>query len=395
MNIELHVIQNFAPANLNRNDTGTPKDCDFGGFRRARISSQCFKRAMREYFGEKSLLASNRAVRTKRILEAIQDILVPEGKDKDEVQVVVKNALASQKIAIKDDGKSQYLIFVGRAAIENLAKVLKNDNVWDGLLGMGKAAEPTEETSKKGKKKKAAGAIPEDIKAEVNDAVDQLLSTGTTADIALFGRMLADIPGQNVDAACQVAHAISTNKVNMEFDFYTAVDDLNPAEETGAGMMGVIEFNSSCFYRYANIDLEQLKKNLNGDEALCRETLAAFVEATINAIPTGKQKSMAAQNPPSFVMAVLRDDNLWSLANAFEKPVRPTERDGLVDLSIKKLVEYWGSLCKVYGTPENATVFCSGTNTIAITPELGFEVKDTYKSLIKAVADQAVFAKST
>ncbi|MGH2353252.1 MAG: type I-E CRISPR-associated protein Cas7/Cse4/CasC, partial [Chloroflexota bacterium] len=31
MIIELHLMQNFAPSNLNRDDTGQPKDCEFGG----------------------------------------------------------------------------------------------------------------------------------------------------------------------------------------------------------------------------------------------------------------------------------------------------------------------------------------------------------------------------
>jgi len=155
---------------------------------------------------------------------------------------------------------------------------------------------------------------------------------------------------KNMDAACQVAHAISTHKVSMEFDFYTAVDDLNPKEETGAGMMGTVEFNSACYYRYANIDLEQLKMNLGNDEELARKTVEAFVRASASAIPTGKQNSFAAQNPPSFILAVLkRGGTPLSLANAFEKPVRPDREGGIVENSIKALDEYWTKLTKAYG----------------------------------------------
>jgi CRISPR system Cascade subunit CasC len=157
--------------------------------------------------------------------------------------------------------------------------------------------------------------MPEEIKKELN----RLLNGGMAVDLALFGRMLADLPNKNIDAACQVAHALSTNKVSMEFDFFTAVDDLSPEEETGAGMMGTVEFNSACFYRYANIDLKQLTGNLAGDSELAQKAVEAFLRAAVATIPTGKQNSMAAQNPPSLVFAVVRDKGLWSLANAFVK----------------------------------------------------------------------------
>jgi CRISPR system Cascade subunit CasC len=164
--------------------------------------------------------------------------------------------------------------------------------------------------------------------------------------LALFGRMLADLPESNVDAACQVAHAISTHKVGVEFDFYTAVDDLLPTGETGAGMMGTVEFNSACFYRYANIDVKQLTKNLGDDAELTQATIEAFIRSMIHAIPTGKQNSMGAQNLPSFVLAVVRPSGFWSLANAFVNPIKSAN---IVNDSITKLDEYWGQLETMYG----------------------------------------------
>jgi CRISPR system Cascade subunit CasC len=176
-------------------------------------------------------------------------------------------------------------------------------------------------------------------------------------DIALFGRMIAIDANKpfgklnlNVDAACQVAHALSTNKVSMEFDFYTAVDDLLPKGETGAGMMGTQEFNSACFYRYANVDCAQLLENLGGDQGLARKTLDAFLRAFVDAIPTGKVHSNAHQNPPSLVFTIVRDAGLWSLANAFLKPVSPGEADGdLMAASVARLDSYWGKLIRMYG----------------------------------------------
>ncbi len=160
--------------------------------------------------------------------------------------------------------------------------------------------------------------------------------------------MLADLPGKNIDGAAQVAHAISTHAVEFEFDFYTAVDDLNTEEETGAGMMGTVEYNSATFYRYTNVDVSQLTKNLQGDADLADATLRAYAEAFLTALPTGKQNSFAAQNPPSFAVAIVRDKGRWSLANAFVNPV-PTRKGDLVGKSIASLTDYWGRLSGMYG----------------------------------------------
>jgi CRISPR system Cascade subunit CasC len=136
----------------------------------------------------------------------------------------------------------------------------------------------------------------------------------------------------------------------MEMDFYTAVDDLNPEDTAGAGMMGFTGFNSACFYRYARIDWGQLVANLNGDVGLAALTVEGFLRAAAAAVPTGKQTSFAANNPPSLMMAVVRADGMgWSLANAFEMPVRARAGGGLLAPSTEALDEYWGQLCDTYG----------------------------------------------
>jgi CRISPR system Cascade subunit CasC len=203
---------------------------------------------------------------------------------------------------------------------------------------------------------KATGKSASELPKSLKEALGSFKKTGTKAvDVALFGRMVAEIKdgSKNMDAACQVAHAISTNKAEMEFDFYTAVDDLQPQEKAGAGMMGTIEFNSSCFYRYANIDFGQLVENLQGDVDLARKAVKAFLRAAVAAVPTGKQNSMAAQNPPSFVLAVVRPHGLWSLANAFVKPVWPGAQEDLIQASIERLDDYWGRLAKAYPATGN------------------------------------------
>src|SRR5690606_16261656 len=136
-----------------------------------------------------------------------------------------------------------------------------------------------------------------------------------------FGRMLADLPEVNQDAACQVAHALSTHRVEREFDYFTAVDDKGGADETGAGMIGQVEFNSATFYRYAVIDAHKLLSNLQQDRDLTLAAVHAFTQAIARAIPTGKQNTFAAHNPPSFIGVTCRHSGPINLANAYEKPI--------------------------------------------------------------------------
>ncbi|MGH9753255.1 MAG: type I-E CRISPR-associated protein Cas7/Cse4/CasC [Blastocatellia bacterium] len=351
MILELHILQNFAPSNLNRDDTGSPKDCEFGGHRRARISSQCFKRAIRQSFKEQKLIdESNLASRTKRLVDEITRRLKDGGKDEAEARRVVENILNGVKLTVKDDGKTQYLLFLGADEIDAIAGLcLKH---WEALAAVAVATPNEEGGAKKAKAKDAKKAGADAIPPEIKKAMLDVLNGGKAADLALFGRMLADLPDKNIHAASQVAHAISTNKVSMEFDFYTAVDDLRSDDNQGSDMLGTVEFNSACFYRYANVDVKQLKDNLDGDGELASKTIQAFIHATVTAIPTGKQNSMAAQNPPSFVLAVTRDAGLWSLANAFVKPVWPKGESDLVEESIKALDGYWGDLAGMYGSDQ-------------------------------------------
>lgn len=353
MFLELHLIQNFAPSNLNRDDTNAPKDCDFGGFRRARISSQCLKRAIRETFSNSltDLSANNLALRTRQLVNETVRQLQAQGKAAEQARAVIEMVLESIKLKVKDDSKTEYLLFLGKDEINRIVSLcLENWDTLEKLI-------PTEETPKAetgGKKGKAKAENKEALPKEISNAMLNLMDGGKAVDLALFGRMLANLPEKNIDAACQVAHAISTHKVNTEFDFFTAVDDIvSSSDDQGAGMLGTVEFNSACFYRYSNVDLNQLKRNLGDDEDLTLKAIQAFVKATVKAIPTGKQNSMAAQNPPSFVLVVLRKSGLWSLANAFIKPIH-TKQGGLdlVASSTQALADHWSKLAKTYGEDE-------------------------------------------
>jgi len=332
MFVELHMIQSFSPANLNRDDTNNPKDCEFGGVRRARISSQCIKRAIRTSPVFAETTGVDVGTRTKWLVDLLRKRLVEEGKAEEEASEIL-TAFVPEFASKLDSGseKTAVLLYLSAAEVDSIVQALLED--WDNL--------------------------PASAKALAKRLVRAHKGQTSAPDIALFGRMLAEQPELGMDAACQVAHALSTHRVTMEMDFYTAVDDLNPEDTAGAGMMGFTGFDSACFYRYARVDWGQLVKNLSLDDDnpteeetdLARRTVAGFLRAAVVAVPSGKQTSFAANNPPSFLLAVVRGDGMgWSLANAFERPVYPRQDSGLVAPSVEALDTYWGRLCQVYGT---------------------------------------------
>lgn len=351
--IEIHALQNFAPSNLNRDDTGAPKDAFFGGTRRARVSSQCLKRSIRQHFSDlvkqNALAPGDVAWRTKRVLDALVKTLKEKGHAKAEADEKSRLALAAMELSVKDDGKTEYLLFLGQREIASIADII--DKKWDSVVSSQTSAAEGKKTVK-AKKQAAQGADP-----ELKKALEKVFNGGKALDMALFGRMLADMPEKNQYAACQVAHAISTHAVEREFDFYTAVDDLKPEDTTGADMMGTVEFNSACFYRYAVVDWEKLVENLQKDTDLAVRGLRAFLEGFVIAEPTGKQNTFAAHNPPEFVSVTVRRNGApRNLANAFEIAVRVKNDESLTKRSAEELVKKAKVLQSAFGGDEQTFV---------------------------------------
>jgi CRISPR system Cascade subunit CasC len=333
MFLELHLLQNFALSNLNRDDTGAPKSCIFGGARRARISSQCLKRAVRTYFREEGLVpAELLSHRTKWLHRELTDRLA--AMDVEMAEQVAARAIELLEFKLDNNKKTQYLLLLGDRELSRLAGICReNAEVLSGAK------------KEKGSKKDSDGALAQELLAA--------LDGGNAVDVALFGRMIATHAEKNVDAAVQMAHAISTHAVATEFDFYAAVDDLqqNDSDEgAGAGMLGTVLYNASCYYRYANVDLDQLEANLGGNADQADMAVRSFMEGMVHAVPTGKRTNSAPQNPPAVVMAVVRDRGLWSLANAFVKPVRASSGGDLVADSAALMLKHWDDLVGMYDT---------------------------------------------
>jgi CRISPR system Cascade subunit CasC len=171
------------------------------------------------------------------------------------------------------------------------------------------------------------------------------------ADIALFGRMVANDHSLTVEAASMFSHALSTHKVDNEIDFFAAVDDLQPKEEAGAGMTSTLEFNSATYYRFAALNLDMLA-NADHLGAMTKEerqsVVRTFVEATIKAIPGARKNTMNGNTMPVYVFGVVREKgHPIQLVNAFESPIRSTsgyatKSAELLKSEYAKLKDTWG-----------------------------------------------------
>ncbi|MBB1246870.1 type I-E CRISPR-associated protein Cas7/Cse4/CasC [Streptomyces durbertensis] len=362
--LDVHVLQTVPPSNLNRDDTGAPKSAIYGGVPRARVSSQAWKRATRTFFGEQNLLdPSELGVRTKKVVELLagriteRDPAIPQADALKLAEAVVKEATGAKievpkrKSKQAEDGdpeaapEAKYLMFLSARQIDGLAALA------------------------------VEGAA--DIKAHLKDKENkakakEIASTRHSVDIALFGRMVADAADINVDAAVQVAHAISVHRAENEADYYTAVDDKNEDAETGAGMIGTVDFNSATLYRYAALGVHQLAANLGqglrDDEPRSepvRRAVEAFVHGFVASLPTGKINTFGNHTLPDAVVLKLRTTRPMSFVAAFEEPVTADLSGGHLREACGRLADYAADMESKYGDAETTTtwVLRVGDNT--------------------------------
>lgn len=365
--IDVHALQTVPPSNLNRDDTGAPKSAVYGGVPRARVSSQAWKRATRAYFSDEHLLEpSELGVRTKKVAEVLAErisALDPAVAPADALQIaatVIENATGSKievpkRNAAAKDGEEQpppqskYLMFLSARQLDSLAAL-------------------------------AVEGAP-DIKGYFKDKANkarakEIADTRHSVDIALFGRMVADSADINVDAAVQVAHAISVHRVENESDYYTAVDDRNTDAEPGAGMIGTVDFNSATLYRYAALGVHQLADNLGQglreDEPVTtpvRRAVEAFVHGFVASLPTGKINTFGHHTLPDAVIVKLRTTRPISFVAAFEEPVQADQTSGHVKEASARLAQYIPDIERAYGDEESTLtwVLRVGPNTEKLT----------------------------
>ncbi|WP_448983859.1 type I-E CRISPR-associated protein Cas7/Cse4/CasC [Olsenella uli] len=318
--VDVHILQSVPPSNINRDDTGSPKTARFGGATRARVSSQAWKKATRDLF-PMYVDSSQLGERTKYAVQLIADRameldedLQEEGALKAAKEVLSKYCEVPSKKKLsferEDKNKLKTLIFLSQAEIEQLAQCVVGNEQVKNLKG----------------------------KDLTRDALD----------VAMFGRMVATKPELNIDAAVQVAHAISVGRAETEFDYFTALDDRAPEDNAGAAMIETTEFTSSTLYRYADIDVLHLCENLGSAEAACKG-VEAFLRAFALSMPTGKQNSFANRTLPAAIVVELRETQPVSLVNAFEKPVSATAEKSQVERACEELVVQEFALDEAFG----------------------------------------------
>jgi CRISPR system Cascade subunit CasC len=316
--LELHIIQSVPVACLNRDDLNSPKTAVFGGVQRARVSSQSWKRAIREMakeFAPEQFKGERTRLVYEPLVQAMKSLDMSESEADEGAQKIV-DALVNIDTKSKDKIKSKTLYFMSPLELETLAKVYAETN----------------------DAKKALKSV--DAKA-LKDA----------ADISIFGRMVANDHSLTVEAASMFSHALSTHKVDNEIDFFSAVDDLQPKEESGAGMTSTLEFNSATYYRFAALNLDMLADadhlgSLSSNER--QGVVKAFIEATIAAIPGARKNTMNGNTRPVYVLGVVREQgHPIQLINAFESPIRSNQ--GYASKSIELLKAEYAKLKDTWG----------------------------------------------
>lgn len=336
--VDIHAIHTLPPSLINRDDTGAPKTAIFGGVPRQRVSSQSWKRAMRKYFeenfGEESIGIRSKRIPSK-IAAAVKEIdssLTPE-----QINTGLENLF-------KAAGKDFKLI-----APSNKARGDEDDAKWEYpetsyLLFL----------SNHQIQRAAQEIVAHDGEKFTKKEAEAILNTQHSVDVAAFGRMLADAPNFNVDAAVQVAHALSVHETQPEFDYFTAVDDMvEDAQETGAGMIGTVQMMSSSLYRFAAINVDGLEENL-GDWQSAVNAVSYLVEAFVQSMPTGKQNTFANNTLPELVYVVVREGRSVSLVNAFEEPVIGEDSKGRRAASAQALADEEREVESTYGLKPKA-----------------------------------------
>ena len=381
---EFHMLKNYPPTNLNRDDTGAPKTCMFGNVTRGRVSSQCLKRAwrksdiFREEIGEENL-----GFRTRKLPGLVSEKLLELGVDKEKVDALEpkisefgkkdkeEDNKQDKKGSKKEDKKGNYtaqVVFYAAEDIEAVATIMK------GFLDNCATRKDVDKLKSK----------------DLQDAIKGADMRPVTVDIALFGRMVTSDAFRDVEAAMQVAHAISTNKILMESDYFTAMDDMlsgDSMDEMGAGMIGDIDYNSSCYYIYASLDTDILKENLRYSpdaDRVVRKTIPALLKAMAFTNPSGKQNSFAGHVLPSAVMVECKSRKIpTSLANAFVQPVGGKD---LVKESIRSMMAEVDMLARNFQIPVDERIwFC--VDKYDVHPESATKCCKSFSELVDAAVE--------
>ncbi|MGD3109457.1 type I-E CRISPR-associated protein Cas7/Cse4/CasC [Streptomyces sp. YGL11-2] len=364
--LDLSATQSVPAANLNRDDLGSPKTVRYGNAPRIRVSSQSWKRVIRhgveQDLGEK-------AARTRLVPVKVREALKRAGWPADLADFAGAQVAASagkKGIGTEKDGHTSVLLFLPESGLEELVAI---------------CVEHRDSLEKNADKKKPGQVLPA-------DRIEEILKR-RTASISLLGRMLAELPGANVDGAAQVAHAFTTHAAEPQRDYFTAVDDWLGEADTGSGHLDTSEFSAGVFYRYATVNITDLLTNLDGDDKAARTVLGSFAEHFLLSLPQAKKNSTAPHTVPDLAHLAVRTQRPLSLAAAFETPVKHSD-GGFARASRAALAAYAHDLNRLTGNrhrPFHGHAALAD-DTVDLTP-LG-PAYDSFYDLIDAAVDAAL-----
>lgn len=378
--VEIHMLKNYPPTCLNRDDTGSPKTCMFGAENRARISSQCSKRSYRCSPLFQQEVGLEIAVRTRKLADLVCAKLMEKGDYADFLPVVASkladfgkgDGKAKQSKKNDDDEANDGKKSTGadkkkqdKSSITKQIIIYSQDDInaiVDMVKGLIDSCDTVAAFEKISTKK--------DIEEKMKDADTRAI----TVDIALFGRMVTSPGISNVSASLQVAHAFSTNKVFMESDYFTAVDDLiDGKKEAGSAIIDDCDFNSSCYYLYASLDTNMFNDNMKNTDPsgqVIEKVLPALVKTMAFTNPSGKQNSFAGNVLPSAILVEFKDYPVAvSYANAFAKPVRASYNVDLVTASVERLASFVSQVDKDFCLPVKKRFwFTAGLDSVVKLP---------------------------
>lgn len=389
--LALHALQAVPASLLNRDDLGSVKKITLGGVPRVRVSSQSWKRSIRVGLRSSDIDGGAFGLRTNRFPRLVAaELAGAHGIHPDRAAVVTGAVFAAAGLKLNaDTGNTAVSVFATADLPRRVAAVIAEHN--DAIVAADTAEAAVEDEAQPRKARRTAkkkdDAPAWEIPAPVRDALLDALKVGDTIDLALFGRMLSEIPGENVDGAVAVAHAFSVDPLALEPDFFTAVDDAAADGEAVSNMLDTTELTAPTLYRYAELDRRQLRANLAAAsddpalvEQLARDSEAAFIEWFVRALPSGKHRSTAAHTLPLLVLAEPARF-AYSLADAFADAITG---DTVIDDACRRLLEHQRAARRFSGSATTVALPINPTATARL-DFTGFAVADGIEDLTAQV----------
>jgi CRISPR system Cascade subunit CasC len=293
---QIIMLKVFPPSNLNRDMAGLPKMLEFGGTIRGAHSPQSNKSAWRlsDVFREALAGDLEKGKRTKKLgVELFGHLKAAGASEKRARELAIRIASVFSESFEKPSKTDETMDLCHKTLF------FYSKEEWDSTFAL-------------------ADRFAKEKTMPSDDDLMLLRKTSHSADLALFGRMVADHPEFNVEAALSVGWSYTISEAAEQDDEYAAVDDMKrERREQGAGHLDTKYFNEGIHYLHTVLNSEVLLENLGGDEELAKKVTRALVKTMVQTAPRGQISNSAAYVRSHYVLATRGNDQPFSLCNAF------------------------------------------------------------------------------